>query len=108
MDPRYTYDLGFNIHVPMRLYCDNKVVISITHNLVQHDHTKDIEVDCRFIKEKLQSRQICTPYGRIRDQLADIFTKALSSPQFSAIVFKPGMHNLYMPAWGEVLTLWIY
>lgn len=32
---------------------DNKVPISIAHNLVQHDRTKYIEVDRHFIKEKL-------------------------------------------------------
>ena len=41
----------------MRLYCDNKSAIKIAHNLVQH-----VEVDNHFIKEKLDSGLICTPY----------------------------------------------
>lgn len=46
----------------MRLYCDNKSSISITHNPVEHDRTKYIEVNRHFIKEKLDNGLICTPY----------------------------------------------
>ncbi|RVW96099.1 Retrovirus-related Pol polyprotein from transposon RE2 [Vitis vinifera] len=37
---------------PMKLYCDNKVAISVAHNLVLHDRTKHVEVDKHFIKER--------------------------------------------------------
>lgn len=47
---------------PMRLYCDIKYGISITDNPMQHDRTKYVEVDKHFIKEKLNSGLICTPY----------------------------------------------
>ena len=46
----------------MKLYCDNKSAINIAHNPVQHDQTKHIEIDKHFIKEKLDSELICTPY----------------------------------------------
>lgn len=39
----------------MRLYCDNKLTISIADNLVQHKKTKHIKVNRHFIKEKLDS-----------------------------------------------------
>ena len=39
--------------LPMKLYCDNKVAISIAHNPVLHDQTKHVEVDKHFIKEKI-------------------------------------------------------
>lgn len=32
----------------------NKPPVNIAHNLVQHDWTKDIEVDNHFIKEKIE------------------------------------------------------
>lgn len=47
----------------MRLYYDNKSTINIAHNLVQHDRTKHVEVDQHFIKEKLKSGLVCTPYS---------------------------------------------
>jgi hypothetical protein len=83
---------------PMRLYCDNKSAISIAHNPVQHDRTKHIEIDRHFIKEKLESGLICTPYVPTHGQLADVLTKGLSSSVFQNILSKLGMENTYSPA----------
>ena len=55
-------DLGIKWEEVMKLYCDNKSAIDITHNLVQHDQTKHVEVHRHFIKEKLENWLICTPY----------------------------------------------
>ena len=55
-------DLGVEWGRSIKLYCDKKSAINIAHNLVQHDHTKHVEVDHHFIKEKLESGLICTPY----------------------------------------------
>lgn len=49
----------------MQLY--SKVAISITHNPIQHDKTKHIEVDRHFIKEKFQTKQICIPFVKMDD-----------------------------------------
>lgn len=65
-------DLGFSIEKPMKLYCDNKSAINITHNPMQHDRTKHVEVDRHFIKEKLDNGLICTPYVSTEGQLTDI------------------------------------
>jgi hypothetical protein len=65
-------DLRIKWEEPMRLYCDNKFVIGIAHNLVQHNRTKHVEVDKHFIKEKIESGLICIPYVPIEEQLADI------------------------------------
>lgn len=37
-------------------------LISILHNPIQHDQTKDKKVDKHFIKEKLENKLIYTPY----------------------------------------------
>ena len=78
---------------PMRLYCDNKSAISIAHNPVQHDRTKHVEVDRHFLKEKLDSGLICTPYVSTGSQLADVLTKGLANVTFQAIVGKLGMET---------------
>ena len=62
----------------MKLYCDNKSASNIARNPVQHDRTKHVEVDRHFIKEKLESGLICTPFVSTEGQLADVLTKGLS------------------------------
>jgi hypothetical protein len=72
-------ELEFDSKDSMRLYCDNKVAISIAHNPVQHDRTKHVEIDLQFIKEKLRKCISCTPYVKTGEQLADMLTKGVSS-----------------------------
>ena len=69
---------------------------------MQHDQTKHIEIDKHFIKEKLDSGLICTSYVSTDYQLADVFTKGLSSAKFHADVSKLGMENIYSLVWGGV------
>ncbi|KAE8735933.1 Calcium-dependent lipid-binding family protein isoform 3 [Hibiscus syriacus] len=71
-------DLKIKWEEPMKLYYDNKSTINIAHNPVQHDNTKHVEMDRHFIKEKLDSGLICTPYVSTGDQVADILTKGLT------------------------------
>lgn len=61
----------------MKLWCYNWVAIYITSNLVFHEKTKHIEVDCRFIREKVNLNHISTSYVRVGKQQADLFSKAL-------------------------------
>jgi len=98
-------DLRIKWEEPMRLYCDNKFVIGIAHNLVQHNRTKHVEVDKHFIKEKIESWLICIPYVPTEEQLADILTKGVQNPSFKGILDKLGMKNLFHRAWGGVLKI---
>lgn len=79
----------------MKIYCENKYVISIAHNLVQYKHSKYVKVDGYFIKEKLKSQLICTPCIPTRRQLSGIFTKELNNPTFKNIMSKSRILNLY-------------
>ena len=91
-------DLRIHWEGPMRLYCDNKSAINIAHNPVHHDRTKHVEIDRYFIKEKLESGLICTPFVPSEDQLADVLTKGLPCEQFQNIVSKLGMDDIHSPA----------
>ena len=80
----------------MKLYHDNKSAINIAHNLA-HDQTKYIELYRHFIKEKLNSGLISTPYMPSSDQLADVLTKGLSTLRFQEIAsweWKTSIHQL--------------
>jgi len=50
-----------------------------------------------YIKEKLDSGQICIPYVSSQD-LADFLTKGLNNNNFEMIVSKLGMENAYSTA----------
>jgi len=52
-------DLHQECETPLKLFCDNKAAISIANNPVQHDRTKHVEIDRHFIKERLDSGNIC-------------------------------------------------
>ena len=69
---------------------------------MQHDRTKHIEIYKHFIKEKLDSGLICTPYLPIGHQLADVLTKGLCNIVFHKNISKLGIEDLYSPALGRV------
>ena len=51
----------------MLLYCDNKAVINIAHNLVHHNRTKYVEVDHHFIKKKIEGGMLNVEYVPTRE-----------------------------------------
>ncbi|RVW78330.1 Retrovirus-related Pol polyprotein from transposon RE1 [Vitis vinifera] len=93
----FTFVGGYLSRQPIRLFCDNKDACDITHNPVQHDRTKHVEVDRLFIKEKLNDKIVELSNIRSEDQLANILTKAVSSQVFSEFLDKLGMCDIYAP-----------
>jgi hypothetical protein len=91
-------DLKINVNEPMKILYDNQAAEHIASNLVFHVRTKHIEVDCHFIREKVQSKEIETPFIKSEDQLADIFTRGLSVNAFDNISNKLGLYDLYHPS----------
>lgn len=56
----------------------------MTKNHVFYTWTKCIEVHHHFICEYVQNGEIDLMYQPMKDQVADIFTKALSKPKFES------------------------
>ncbi|GJU18391.1 hypothetical protein Tco_1146357 [Tanacetum coccineum] len=59
------------------MYYDNKGVIALCFNNVQHSRSKHIDIRYLFIKEQVENGVVELYFVRTEYQLADIFTKAL-------------------------------
>lgn len=79
----------------LRLYCENTPPIENSHNHVQHDRTKHVELDRHFINEKLDAGTIAFPFVRSEQQLADILTKGVASRVFNESLFKLRMCDIH-------------
>lgn len=91
-------DMGLVIDQSTALFCDNQAAIHIAANPLYHEHTKHIEIDCHFVREKLRSNVISTSHIHTWHQQAYILTKALGSDQHHHLLSKLGMLNIFQ-AW---------
>ena len=73
------FDLNFK---SVSIFCNNTSAINLTKNLIQHSRTKHIDIKHHFIRELVQNKEIHMNYVNTKDQLVDIFTKALPREQF--------------------------
>jgi hypothetical protein len=95
-------DLGQSMDVPIVIYCDNISSILFANNPVYHVRTKHIEVHYHFIREKVLAKEIDLIHVSTEDQVADIFTKALSTDKLKKFLKMLGVLEVDLSLRGNV------
>ncbi|GKC05520.1 retrovirus-related pol polyprotein from transposon TNT 1-94 [Tanacetum coccineum] len=98
-------DYGFKFN-KIPLYCDNKSIIALCCNNVQHSISKHIDIRYHFIKEQVETGVVELYFVRTEYQLADIFTKALPKERFNFLIEKlASLSRIMNPTAAEQIAL---
>ena len=70
------------------VWCGCQSAFALAANPVFHTRSKHIEVDCHFVRDKVQAHKLLLCHVPTASQLADIFTKPLPTSRFSFLTSK--------------------
>lgn len=89
---RITEDLYLDILIPRLLgnltpgppllYIDNQAALALVKNPTHHNRTKHIDIRYHFIRSEIEAGSINLQSIGTKDNIADIFTKALPKATF--------------------------
>lgn len=96
---QWLFYLLFDLHVACHhdpfLFRDNQSAMHTPTNPVFHERTKHLEIDCYFVREKIQAGIMRLLPVPSHAQVADFFTKALPPKSFTGFTCKMGMLDIY-------------
>jgi len=87
-------DLDICIDQPITVYYDKTSAISLSKNPVMHSRTKHIPIKYHFLHEQVAEQNIILECISTKEQIADIFTKALPREAFEYLHQKMGVISL--------------
>jgi hypothetical protein len=88
---RLLHELGIEQTNPTPLLCDNESAISLTRNPESHKRSKNIDVRYHFIREQISKKNVEISYVNTKEQLADVFTKAIDGISQKKITARLGI-----------------
>ena len=80
-------DLAVSLITPL-IWCDNISSISLASYLVFHARIKHLEVNYHYVCDKVVRKELDVSYICTTDQVANVFTKGLSSARFKLLANK--------------------
>lgn len=78
-------DLHIELKDTPTLHCDNVSALALAVNPIYHSKLKHVEIDVHFTRVQVKQGSIRLKFVTSRNQLADLFTKGLCSPQHSSM-----------------------
>eukprot|EP00253_Pinus_taeda_P015782 PITA_15782 len=87
-------EFGFEQQHPTTLWCDNQSAIQLCKDPVQHRRSKHIELHMHFIRKLIHDHVLEVQYCSTDDQVADIFTKALTEAKFTKLRYMLGVQEV--------------
>ena len=76
------FNLGMSSEKPLEIFEDNNSTICIVKSFKNHSKMKHVDIKYNYVKDVIKDDVICVTYCSINDNLANIFTKGLSSERF--------------------------
>ena len=90
-------EIGLPYDTPSIIKSDNQATISISHHPEYHARTKHVDIDLHFLRDYVEEGTIKLEYVPSAENLADLFTKALSRPAHVSLTRAIGL----LPGQGE-------